>query len=101
MRIPGLFWVIAEEFRNLMSGHFELLGHDSENVRMCRGEGTIFIPKSPFCNLQLKVQEQNIRERECRRHSSQNRHTKTVLRPGHGFCCYIPFLCCFLFVIDV
>ena len=100
MRIPGLFWVIAEEFRILMSGHFKLLDHDVECVRIHRGKETIFFPQSPIY-LQLQVQEQNIRERECRRHSSQNRHTKTVLRPGHGFCCYIPFLCCFLFVIDV
>lgn len=100
MRIPGLFCVIAEEFRNLMSGHLELLDHDLESVRMHRGEETIFFPKSPV-NLQLKVQEQNIRERECRQQSSQDRHTKTALRQGSGFCCYIPFLCCFLFVIDV
>ena len=57
MRIPGLFWVIAEEFRILMSGHFELLDHDLESVRMHRGEGTIFIPNSPIRNLQLQEQE--------------------------------------------
>ena len=39
-----------------MSGHFELLDHDLESVRMHRGEGTIFIPNSPI-NLQLQEQE--------------------------------------------
>ena len=43
-RNPGFFCIIAEEFRILMSGYFELLDHDSENVRMYRGVGTIFIP---------------------------------------------------------
>ena len=84
-----------------MSGHFELLDHDSENVRMYRGVGTIFIPPKPIRILLFQVQEQNIRERECRQQSSQDRHTKIALRQGSGFCCYIPFLCCFLFVIDV
>ena len=84
-----------------MSGHFELLDHDSENIRMYRGVGTIFIPQRPICILLFQVQEQNIRERECRQQSSQDRHTKTALRQGSGFCCYVPFLYCFLFVIDV
>ena len=50
-----------------MSGHFELLDHDSENVRMYRGVGTIFIPPKPIRILLFQVQEQNIREREYRR----------------------------------
>ena len=100
MRIPGLFWVIAEEFRILMSGHLQFSDHDLESIRIHRGKETIFFPQSPIY-LQLQVQEQNIRERECRQQSSQNRHTKTALWQGSGFCCYVPFLYCFLLVIDV